>query len=632
MKNSWSMEEYKAIDIHNNQENNKFVVPRYQRGVVWKDSQKAELIDSIKKGLPFGSILLYQDDTKNNFRIIDGLQRSNTIYEFIENPASFFNEDDIDENIIEELYNLTEVNSSKECVKDKIINIIIEWIKNDYKTMDAIKEIQYNECSEKLVEEFPTLNGKEKEVTKIIRPMLSAYKEICTTMAEAKIPAIIIKGDEDLLPIIFERINSKGSQLTKWQIYAATWSDEKIIIINNELKDIVDFNKLRYETQNIENNIEIDNFDPVVYAKKKELSTFELMFGFGKMISTKYPHLFSNTKQINEIESVGFNLVNACLGLKNSEIKNLNKNIREIIGDDQDINKFLVEILNCIDIVDKAIAITTKFKSNLRNNITPIHTELQICSMIASVFINKFMDFEIDDNDQVINRNVHLNAYNKTWKNYNKNFKANAIKTYFIDILQTNWRGSGDKKLNNVILNKDYYTRNIKKEDIINLLKIWHQNIKSERKEYLKVQKPKEAEKLILNIIYSNIFTAAEQINDICYDIEHLATKERLKKIMKKINKDNITLRLPISSIGNLCFLPEYLNRSKKDKTIYQQNIEKEKMHEIESKYSFTTHSDLKWLENDNLSKDELLDMYTKFIDNRFCKICNKLIEILYPE
>ncbi|MBE7709706.1 MAG: DUF262 domain-containing protein [Cyanobacteria bacterium SIG32] len=628
MNNSWSMKEYTATEIHKDQESNKLVVPRYQRGVVWKDSQKADLIDSIKKGLPFGSILLYKDDNKNNYRIIDGLQRSNTIYEFIENPSKFFNEDDIDDNSMEELYNLANVNSGKEFVKEKMVEVIINWIKNDYKTMDAIKEIQYNECAEKLSEEFPTLQGKEKEVTKIIKPMLYLYKQICTTMVEAKIPAIVIKGDEDYLPVIFERINSKGSQLTKWQIYAATWSDDKIIV-DNDLKRIVDINKERYESQNIENNIEIENFDPITFSKKNELSTFELLFGFGKMISEQYPHLFSSAKQINEVESIGFNLVNACLGLKNSEIKNLNKNLVDIIGNDEDINKFLKEVIECIKIVDKAVAITTKFKSNVRHNSSPIHTEMQICSMIASVFINKFMDYDINDDDQVINKEVHLDSYNKNWRNYINDFRNNAIKTYLVDVIQTNWRGSGDRKLNNVILNKEYYTKDIEKQDIINILKIWHENIKLERKEYLKVQNPKEAERIILNIIYSNILTAAEQINDECYDIEHIATKERMKKIMNRFNKNNIVLRLPLSSIGNLCFLPEDLNRGKKDKTIYQSKLTN--IDEIETKFSFTEEKDLIWINNDNLSQDEITENYINFINKRFEKICDKLIRVLYP-
>ena len=56
--NSWKMDEFTAQEIHEKEQNKKIVVPKYQRGIVWKDSQKKELIDSIKKGIPFGSILL----------------------------------------------------------------------------------------------------------------------------------------------------------------------------------------------------------------------------------------------------------------------------------------------------------------------------------------------------------------------------------------------------------------------------------------------------------------------------------------------------------------------------------------------------------------------------------------------
>ena len=93
MRNSWKMEEFTAHEIHEKQKQGKIVVPKYQRGIVWKESQRKELIDSIKKGIPFGSILLYEDESKNNYRLIDGLQRCTTIYEFISNPANFFDED-----------------------------------------------------------------------------------------------------------------------------------------------------------------------------------------------------------------------------------------------------------------------------------------------------------------------------------------------------------------------------------------------------------------------------------------------------------------------------------------------------------------------------------------------------------
>lgn len=279
----WKMEEFTAAQIHNNQEEGKMLVPSYQRGVVWKKEQKSDLVDSIKKGLPFGSILLYKDENKGTYRIIDGLQRCRTIYEFIQNPSQYFNTDDVDDAVIEKIYKMTGLQEDKLIIKEKIINIIIDWIKEDYKTMEEISGMQYRDGADKISDEFPTLKGKEKEIAEIIKPMLQTFINTCTNMATTKIPAIVILGDEDALPIIFERINSKGLQLTKWQIYAATWSDDQIII-NDNLKKIIQYNMERYDTMNIEDNIQFDDENTTSELMSNGVNTFQLIFGFGKMI------------------------------------------------------------------------------------------------------------------------------------------------------------------------------------------------------------------------------------------------------------------------------------------------------------------------------------------------------------
>ena len=626
MENSWKMEEFTAEEIHQKQEEKKIVVPKYQRGIVWKENQKKELIDSIKKGIPFGSILLYHDENANNYRLIDGLQRCTTIYEFISNPANFFDTDDVDEEAICSLKELINTISNEETIKNKIIEIILKWIKTEHKTMQDVVRMQFYGCASMLSREFPTLVGKEQEVVKIIQPMFDKYIQMCDHMSKAKIPAIVITGNDDILPTVFERINSKGSQLTKWQIYAATWSDDKIRI-NNELNKIISYNRDRYEEMTLEDEINLQDFDSFELERRSELNTFELIFGFGKMISDMFPQLFTNSKKTTEVNSIGFNLVTACLVLKNSEIKNLNKNLVEIVGDSEEINKFLLEIIECIRVVDKAIAITTKFKSNVRGDIAPLHTEMQICSMIASVFINKHMTFEIDEKDSIIDRKLNLDGVKENWKAYKEAFIKNAIKVYLLDILQINWRGSGDKKLNYIIINPTYYTRNIAKEEFESALNLWYESIKNERNEYKKIMNPKEADKVILNIIYSNQFKAVDQIDDSTYDIEHLATKGMMKKQLERFEGK---LRLPISSIGNLCLLPTEYNQAKGERTIYQYNDKVMKVDEIEEKYSFTKYDDLKWIEDLKLSQDELKMEYNKYIDQRFDKIKNKLCEILY--
>lgn len=65
-----------------------FVNRRYQRKLVWTEPEKARLIESILKGFPIPLILLAERSRKEEpgkYEIIDGLQRLNAIFSYIEN-------------------------------------------------------------------------------------------------------------------------------------------------------------------------------------------------------------------------------------------------------------------------------------------------------------------------------------------------------------------------------------------------------------------------------------------------------------------------------------------------------------------------------------------------------------------
>lgn len=73
---------------------------RYQRKLVWKTDEKAKLIDSILRGYPIPLIILAQANNgagANRYEIIDGIQRLNAIFDFIENRfavnGAYFNTD-----------------------------------------------------------------------------------------------------------------------------------------------------------------------------------------------------------------------------------------------------------------------------------------------------------------------------------------------------------------------------------------------------------------------------------------------------------------------------------------------------------------------------------------------------------
>ena len=47
--------------------------------------------------------------------------------------------------------------------------------------------------------------------------MLKPFQAICRQINATKVPAIILSGDSDQLSTLFERINSKGTQLSKYE-------------------------------------------------------------------------------------------------------------------------------------------------------------------------------------------------------------------------------------------------------------------------------------------------------------------------------------------------------------------------------------------------------------------------------
>lgn len=72
-------------EAYRNYSDGKFLVNRrYQRKLVWTVDEKEYLVDSIDKDLPIPLILLAQT-TDGRFEVIDGLQRLNAIFSFIEN-------------------------------------------------------------------------------------------------------------------------------------------------------------------------------------------------------------------------------------------------------------------------------------------------------------------------------------------------------------------------------------------------------------------------------------------------------------------------------------------------------------------------------------------------------------------
>lgn len=269
------------------------------------------------------------------------------------------------------------------------------------------------------------------------------------------------------------------------------------------------------------------------------------------------------------------------------------------------------------DLVNRIFAPYNEFKLNKRSSVSVLHSELQICSIIANLFINKFGRIIETEKEHLISLN--LSQTNSDWRARKKLFQNNAFYNYLSDILNQRWSGSGDSKLDDVIYTPDYYISEKTRNDLEYDLDHWFSMHNSSRNESKNVATPKDQEKLLLSIIYISKFKASEHLDDSKYDIEHLATKGALKKHLNQFPDD----KLPISSFANIALLPEANNRRKKDKTIYYDDkylneLSVYPLDEIERDFTFTKKEDLEWLNNEYNNFDDLKSDYLDFLQQRF--------------
>lgn len=195
-------------------------LPRFQRPFVWKSADMLKLLDSIYKGYPIGSILIWNSSQKlvsersisgldvnaselNNYPtsyLLDGQQRLTTLC-----GALFWN--GIDSNSLWNIQFDLDAEEFKHPRERDLVNVFP--LNKLIDTRDFIRQCMKFDHHEKRDQYF-----------KIAERLLKSFKDY--KIAVVKIGDMTI---EEVAPI-FERINSTGRQLTIVDLMmAATWSD-----------------------------------------------------------------------------------------------------------------------------------------------------------------------------------------------------------------------------------------------------------------------------------------------------------------------------------------------------------------------------------------------------------------------
>lgn len=578
-------------------ENPRIIVPIFQRGLRWDKEKRKEFIDSLERGYPFGS-LLFAKQGENVYSVVDGLQRGSTICDFYYNPLSVDNINEIDDDVLTEIRLKIFPENQNHSINNKIKETILIYLHNK-KTYD---DLDYFQLAKELNSNFPN-QGDPLDTVSSIQPILKQYfkgsQEKYKNICDAQIPVIVYSGPNEYMNEIFNRINVNGIPLSDYEIYAAIWNQNKATISN---QDVVEKVVNKYMVL-LKNSYAIDNFSPKEMLINKELTTFEFLFGLGKYWNDKYDCLKVESKaEDDEVNEVGFELIDACIN-DNRDIPNLDK----ILFEKYNVNKLQKRIEEAISFVESSIATVSHFKGNLRKY-TVLHPKYQIISLISYTFREMY-----DVNN--------LNNHKSTWDANKKEIAKQLLAHYVADIISNEWHDGGRGKIFSANRERRY-AETITKERWISLLDNYYQTQLSAKKRE-RFNNPTNADSVILNCVYNNIFTAGDQLSNKKFDIEHLATKEKMRTIMAPLD-----IGLPVSCIANQCYLPEGINRGKKEKTIYEANNMSMTIEEVEKKFSFTKREDFDWMQKsyDKSNQEELEKNFGKFLDDRFIIIKEKFL------
>ncbi len=244
----------------------KLTIPDFQRSFVWKKNKKYQLISSLFKGFPIGALTLYED--KGQYYIIDGLQRINTLQQYLSSPSKIVGFKEYYSKISEDINKfLTKTNLS---IKESQLKTCIkEW----YEGLNGLYEYEkmtvfYNEIKTK-PDIFKYLNDLD-----LVAELLDIL-QLNIRILHDDIVLIIYKGDKEDLPELFKNINTGSVALSQYEILQSVW-------INNYLNEKILVNE--YDAFLRELELIKEDYEISAVKDKGQFDIFKNLIGLNNII------------------------------------------------------------------------------------------------------------------------------------------------------------------------------------------------------------------------------------------------------------------------------------------------------------------------------------------------------------
>lgn len=542
--------DYTKLAVKDIIEGNKFKVPSFQRNVVWSKSKRKDFVKNIMEGNPFGSILVYQE-RPDKYVLIDGLQRVSTIKDFIKNPYDYVDyvliEDEYVENMIKRDY---ELKNNIVYDKTKEENTIKEIKKEIYDLLKKGKDsiaIKYQ-----LFKSRGFLN--DETIERNIINCVDAFEEKLK-IQELIIPTIIYTGDKEKLPDIFYNLNTGGVNLTKYETFSSIWDDKKYLVNDQEIVDkIIE----KYENLRKNSDLEIEVTANDIY--EKGITLFEYCYSISEILrdeNKNYTHIIGDNKK--STDPIGFDLLTLLSGNPVNKAEVLDEVFKGTNAE------FLVKlkkvIVNTFEVLtqslDKWITGINGTINNTESSYMIYHMFISYIKHNYSIDFKKFTIESIDDG------------------RFNKGFKENLHMHYLFDYISDYWKinrqvSDLSREIESNSINK--YSKEIPRNDWLTLLDTTFRedqlnnstNVISMKTKYFldflvkfKINENRNYEKYFKSDYVEGNF--------ISIDFEHIVPQQYFKELFGDKVKN-----YPVSCIGNICYLAAKDNRSKKEKTLYE--------------------------------------------------------------
>lgn len=601
------MAKYKIEIFYYKDIQDKISSTRFQRSVVWNEKKQKALIETIKRGLPIGAILLTKKKNDDKYLVVDGLQRITTIRRYNNEKMKFVDENEVGTDDILGVINNHKVSkdyynkynqAAKDTVVEEVRSIILKHLKKssgleDFKLAGNIVKELIDSVSIFDLSMYPEINEAVSAIIRDINDLLDVDK--------IQIPAIIFEGTDSEMSDIFQKLNSEGVSLSKYDIFSANWQDCQIDCKHD--KDVLEYVKQKY-TQTAIMGLEIDGYDENELFETGIINTYEYAYAIGKALSEK-SHFIYTSKKTTDIDSIGFTLLAAIFGISNKDMSDLGK---VMDGSKLDFSQLKTKIIYALNVVEKALQ---NWLLSLNDKYLNSHSDFQLASYIITSFK---LHFKIED-DKIID-------ISKENRNFIHDFRTHLHKHYLYDTLRSFWSGTGDTKLDDLVL-KDVrnrrYVSNIPMEHFESTLSTWlDEENTNTRKNF------NNEAKIFINYLTAKKVNRSDYQNT-NFDYDHVVPKARFSKFT------NFGLELAISSPCNVVLMPSFDNRSKREYTYYELKERKNTAIELNEEklnsFSYPTREELRFVESDiSLT----LESYKNFLDNRKKYLVNEFIRLFY--